>query len=129
MIKKYKVACDIFKDLDDGHIYEKGKDFPYDNREIPEERINMLTSVNNKMGVVLVVEKELEDYFFEELLEIAGSEKINTENIKTKDELIKIISKERKARIKIIEKLKEKEIEFDENSSLEELRNLFKDAK
>ena len=123
MIKKYKVACDIFKDLDDGHIYEKGKDFPYDNREIPEERINMLTSVNNKMGVVLIVEKELE------LLEIAASEKINTENIKTKDELIKIINKERKAKIKIIEKLKEKEIEFDENSSLEELRNLFKDAK
>lgn len=129
MLKKYKVVCDIFKDLEENHIYKKGEDFPYNDLEIREERINELSTINNKMGIVLIAEKELEDYLYDELIEIANSEKINMDNIETKEELIKKINKERNAKFKVIEKLKEKKIEFDENSSLEELKKLFKNEK
>lgn len=128
-LKKYKVVCDIFKDLEENHIYKKGEDFPYDDAEIREERINALSTINNKIGIVLIAEKELEDYLYDELVEIAEVEKISQDDIETKDELIERIKKERTAKSKVIKKLKEKEIEFDENSSLEELRKLFKNEK
>lgn len=128
-MKKYKVVFDIFKDLEENHIYKKGEDFPFDDKVIEEDRINSLSTTNNKMGVVLIAEKQLEDYLFDELLEIAESEKINVENIETSSELIKRITKERIAKNKLIKQLKEKEMKFDENSSLEELRKLFENDK
>lgn len=128
-MKKYKVICDIFKDLEENHIYKKGEDFPYNDVEISEERINSLATTNNKIGAVLITEKELSDYSYEKLIEIAESEKISVDNIETKEELIERITKERKAKNGIIKKLKEKEIEFDENSSLEELKTIIKNAR
>ena len=129
MIKKYKVACDIFKDLEEDHIYKKGEDFPYDDKEIKEERINALSTINNKMGIILIAEKEIEDYSLEELKEIAESERINIDGLDDEAVIVKKIKNERVGKEKIIAKLKEKEIEFDENSSLEELRKLFKNEK
>ena len=46
-----------FKDIEDGHIYEKGDKFPFDSRKIADERIKELSSKNNKLNTKLIVEK------------------------------------------------------------------------
>ena len=43
-----------WRDLTDGHLYNAGDPFPWDGREIPEERIATLSSTQNKAGLALI---------------------------------------------------------------------------
>lgn len=43
-----------WRDLTDGHLYSAGDPFPWDGREIPEERINALKSSQNKAGFAVI---------------------------------------------------------------------------
>lgn len=43
-----------FRDLEDGHLYEKGEPFPHDGRVIPAERIAALSTTQNKAGFTLI---------------------------------------------------------------------------
>ena len=51
----------VWRDLEDGHLYAIGEDFPHDGREIPEERIKELTGTQNKAGFALLEAVELPD--------------------------------------------------------------------
>lgn len=128
-MKKYIVVADVFKDVTNKHIYKKDHDFPFDDSEISEKRLNELLTANNKMGIILIAEKKLEQYSLKDLKIIASEEKINIENLETESDIIKRIKKERIDKSKVIQKLTEKGIEFDSNSSLKELRDLFKNEK
>ncbi len=52
----YKVIYDEFYDMKDKtkHVYQKGDIFPFDNRKIPQKRIEELSTENNKIGVPLI---------------------------------------------------------------------------
>lgn len=43
-----------FHDLEDGHNYQVGDEYPYDGRVVSEERIAALTSSQNKAGFALI---------------------------------------------------------------------------
>ena len=47
-------ALVTWRDLTDGHLYNAGDPFPWDGREIPEERANALKSSQNKAGFALI---------------------------------------------------------------------------
>ena len=47
-------ALVTWRDLTDGHLYNAGDPFPWDGREIPEERVNALKSPQNKAGFALI---------------------------------------------------------------------------
>ena len=50
----YKVVC-RFADMQDGnHIYEVGDVFPWDGRDVADDRIAELASKDNKIGVPLI---------------------------------------------------------------------------
>ena len=44
----------FWRDLTDGHLYKAGDQFPYDGREISEERIEQLSGKQNKAGFALI---------------------------------------------------------------------------
>lgn len=50
------IVINKFKDLEDKneHKYKVGDEFPYDNREIDNNRITDLTTSNNRIGVPLI---------------------------------------------------------------------------
>ncbi len=52
----YKVVYKEFYDMKDKtkHIYHEGDIFPFDNRKIPQKRIDELSTENNKIGVPLI---------------------------------------------------------------------------
>ena len=47
-------ALVTWRDLTDGHLYNAGDPFPWDGREVPEERIYALKSSQNKAGFALI---------------------------------------------------------------------------
>ena len=49
-----------FKDLEENHLYKTGDKFPFDDKEILDERIASLLSNKNKVGKPLI-EKVKED--------------------------------------------------------------------
>lgn len=51
---RYK--CTVkWRDMTDGHLYNPGEFFPYDDREIPAGRIGSLSSGKNRAGIALIV--------------------------------------------------------------------------
>lgn len=44
----------IWRDLEDGHLYQIGDPFPHDGREISPERIAELSGAQNKAGFTLI---------------------------------------------------------------------------
>ena len=44
------ISLATWVDMTDGHEYAEGSPFPFDGREIPEERINALTTEENGIG-------------------------------------------------------------------------------
>lgn len=54
----YKVVCEKFRDLTDNHVYKKDDVFPFDGREVDENRIKELSTKKNKIGKVLIVKVE-----------------------------------------------------------------------
>lgn len=51
-MKAVSIVC--WRDLEDGHLYYSGDEFPHDGREIPEERIAALSGTQNKAGFALI---------------------------------------------------------------------------
>lgn len=39
-----------FRDLMDGHLYQKGDTFPHDGRAVPQDRLDSLLSGSNMVG-------------------------------------------------------------------------------
>ena len=50
-----------WRDNSDGHIYREGEPFPFDGREIPEERLEALESGHNRAGLRLIQAEEVQD--------------------------------------------------------------------
>ena len=48
------ISVTTWRDLGDGHLYHTGDPFPCDGREISAERIEALTSTQNKAGFALI---------------------------------------------------------------------------
>ena len=44
-----------WRDLEDGHLYQKGDAFPHDGRDISKERIAELSGTQNKAGFALIM--------------------------------------------------------------------------
>lgn len=59
-MKKY-ISLITWVDLEDGHEYLPGEEFPHDGREIPEERINELSSTENAIGIPVIKVEEVEE--------------------------------------------------------------------
>lgn len=53
-------AC-TWRDLSDQHLYHKGDLFPFDGREVPEDRLNALMSGQNMAGLALIRAEEVAD--------------------------------------------------------------------
>ena len=45
------ISAILWRDLTDGHLYAEGDEFPFDGREIPAERLEMLESGRNEAGL------------------------------------------------------------------------------
>ena len=43
-----------WRDLTDGHLYRKGDQFPFDGREVAQERLDELESGRNRAGLRLI---------------------------------------------------------------------------
>lgn len=41
-------------DADDGHLYDTGDEYPFDGRDIPDDRIKELSTAMNKAGFPLI---------------------------------------------------------------------------
>lgn len=48
------VSTAYWRDLEDGHLYDVGGEFPHDGREISEERLADLMSPQNKAGFAVI---------------------------------------------------------------------------
>lgn len=49
-----KRSLAYWRDTEDGHLYDEGDQFPFDGRDIPEDRIRELSSSDNKAGFPLI---------------------------------------------------------------------------
>lgn len=59
-MKKY-VSIKRWRDLTDGHLYLPGEPFPFDGREIPQERIERLKTAHNMAGFALIKAVDIPD--------------------------------------------------------------------
>ena len=57
---KKGISLMTWVDQKDGHEYHEGEAFPHDGRQIPEDRINELSTADNQIGrpVILVKDEE-----------------------------------------------------------------------
>ena len=132
----YKVIYEEFRDLEDQneHVYSKGDEFPYDKREISENRLEELSTNNNKIGVVLIelIENKSEDNDLSkkkslELKEIANGLGVSFEPTVLKADLIELIKLEYEkiAKFEEIRKIAiNLGIDLSENLTIEEIEKL-----
>lgn len=59
-MKKY-TSLILWVDSTDGHEYHEGDAFPHDGREIPEERIKELSSLDNQIARPVILVEEVEE--------------------------------------------------------------------
>ena len=52
------ISLATWVDLTDSHEYHEGEAFPHDGREIPEDRLNELSTALNQTGVPLILVEE-----------------------------------------------------------------------
>ena len=48
-------------DVNDGHEYREGESFPHDGREIPEDRLEELSTGKKQIGIPVISVVEVED--------------------------------------------------------------------
>ncbi len=66
------IVIDDFMDLsDNNHIYKKGDLFPFENKVVEEDRVNELSSSNNKRNKKLIKQVKLNRLTEKQLLEYA----------------------------------------------------------
>jgi len=51
-------ALEMFRDLEDRHLYQAGDGFPHDGRAISKERLSALSSSRNATGRPLIAQDE-----------------------------------------------------------------------
>lgn len=59
-MKKY-ISCCTWRDLTDGHLYHEGDKYPFDGREVPDERLEALENGKNRAGLALIRADKDED--------------------------------------------------------------------
>lgn len=59
-MKKY-ASTQEWQDLTDMHLYREGEPFPFDGRDVPEERLEALESGRNRAGLRLICAVEVPD--------------------------------------------------------------------
>ena len=59
-MKKY-ISVRMWRDLTDKHLYHEGDPFPFDGREVPEERLRELESGRNRAGLQMIQSIVTED--------------------------------------------------------------------
>jgi len=60
-MRKVYTSIREWRDNTDGHLYREGEPFPFDGRQIPEERLNELESGHNRAGLVLIRAEGVQD--------------------------------------------------------------------
>lgn len=60
-MRKAYISLREWRDNTDGHLYREGEQFPFDGREIPEERLDSLESGHNRAGLRLIRAEEVQD--------------------------------------------------------------------
>ena len=60
-MRKAYISLTEWRDNTDGHLYREGEPFPFDGREIPEERLEALESGHNRAGLRLIQAEETQD--------------------------------------------------------------------
>lgn len=91
VLSPFRDLQDKNKKYPDGKVYAIG-DF-YSSNGVPQERINELSTSNNKTGRKLIesYEKDLKDYTVEDLRDIAREKEFEGYSKLKKDELIELI--------------------------------------
>ena len=59
-MRKY-VSTQVWQDLTDMHLYHEGESFPFDGRDVGEERLNALETGRNRAGLRLIRAVEVQD--------------------------------------------------------------------
>lgn len=123
------IVVNKFKDLEDNdHLYEIGKIYPHEKKNISEDRIKELTTKKNKLKNVLIKEVDISELNQEQLCEVATIEGIDLNKLI----LEKLNSVDNKAsdnqKLKEVqEKAKKLGIEFSNDMSIEELNKLIEE--
>ena len=55
------VSTQVWQDLTDMHLYREGEPFPFDGRDVPEDRLEALISGRNRAGLRLIRAEEVPD--------------------------------------------------------------------
>ena len=58
---KKLISLTYWVDMTDSHEYREGDPFPHDGREIPEDRMEELSTDANQMGKPLIASVEVEE--------------------------------------------------------------------
>lgn len=124
---KMYIVIDNFNDLEDNrHKYVVDDIYPYEKRDVSQERIEELSTVNNKLKRALIKEVSLDEMSVEQLVSYAKREKIDLvqvildelkQDTDNNDDSLKELEHLRK----IAKKMK---IEFSDETGIEELKEL-----
>lgn len=123
------IVVNKFEDLEDNkYLYNVGKIYPHEKRDISEKRIKELSSKENKLKKVLIKEVDILELSQEQLCEVATIEGIDLKKLI----LAKLTSEDNKVsddkKIKEVQrKAKKLGIEFSNDMSIEELNKLIEE--
>lgn len=120
------IVVNKFKDLEDNeYLYDVGKVYPHEKKDVKEERIKELSTKKNKLKKVLIKEVDISDLNQEQLCEVATIEGIDLkmlilEKLNAADNEVNDNQKLKEVQ----EKAKGLGIEFSNDMSVEELNKL-----
>lgn len=120
------IVVNKFKDLEDNeYLYDVGKVYPHEKKDVKEERIKELSTKKNKLKKVLIKEVDISDLNQDQLCEVATIEGIDLkmlilEKLNAADNEVNDNQKLKE----IQEKAKDLGIEFSNDMSVEELNKL-----
>lgn len=103
------IVVNKFKDLEDNeYLYDVGKLYPHEKKDVTEERIKELSTKKNKLKKVLIKEVNISDLNQEQLCEVAMIEGIDLNKL-------------------ILEKLNSTNNQLEDNQELKEVQNQAKE--
>lgn len=117
-----------WRDLTNNHIYHENDKYPFNNEEVPADRLKELSTKKNKIGEILIVERNIEDLNIEELKIVADNEKIAYDETVNQEQLIEIINTSLTEKKDLKKQLTKNKISFNEDDSIETLRELLNDS-
>lgn len=86
-VKYMSVRKKTWHDLqDDGYVYKQGDIFPREGLEVSEERIKELSTINNKLGEILIQKVEIEENIEEKETVVEEIENTETDSIEDEKE-------------------------------------------